>query len=175
MLGRPASASSCDSCTAIGKSCTIVCMSCGSSPLAVGGSSDSWNSNSAEPTRIVLPSTSVASSIFWPLTSVPLRLSASRMTQPSLRAGKRGVDARAKRVGQRNVAVGAAADERFAARVEREVRAGAVARQDRQIGVESAAGNSHDARSVKSPTNGTSVATTLRNTMLSGPFTGLFA
>ena len=51
------------------------------------------------------------------------------------RGGKRGVDARAKRVGQRDVAIGAAANERVAAGIERKIRAGAVAREDRQISV----------------------------------------
>ena len=59
------------------------------------------------------------------------------------RAGERGVDARAERVGQRDVAIGAAADERFAAGIERKIRAGAVAREDRQVSVKTAAGDRH--------------------------------
>ena len=67
------------------------------------------------------------------------------MTQPSGVARERGVDARAERIGQRDVAIGAAADERLAPGVERKIRAGAVAGENRQIGVQAAAGDSHTA------------------------------
>src|SRR4051812_575021 len=56
---------------------------------------------------------------------------------------ERGVDARAERVWQRDMAIRSATDERLTAGIEGEVRASAVARQDRQIGVESAAGDRH--------------------------------
>ena len=59
------------------------------------------------------------------------------------RERERDVDARAERIGQRDVAIGAAADERIAAGIERKIRAGAVAREHRQISVESAAGDRH--------------------------------
>ena len=52
---------------------------------------------------------------------------------------------RAERIGQRDMAIGAAADERFAAGIERKIRAGAVARQHRQISV-----NEHGAESTTS-------------------------
>jgi hypothetical protein len=59
------------------------------------------------------------------------------------RARQRRVDARRKRIGKRDVAIGAAADERFAAGIEGKIRAGAVAGEDRQIGVEATTGDGH--------------------------------
>ena len=80
-LGSPASTSSLLCCTAIGKSCTIVCVSCGSSPLAVGGSSDSVK---LELVRAELDRVAVDERRFvdlLPVDRVPLRLSWSRTTQ----------------------------------------------------------------------------------------------